>query len=536
MSDKHMNTDDTEDNLDDTIFDNDAPLFEEETDTPDKDDIDTDEATTNKDSKKPNKKTTKKTTKNLQDITKELIEQIKKTPSELFMTLPIDTEDLDNEEETPDPKQAKEQHKKVIDHITHFQTKPKEIKEYLDRFVVGQNDAKKALAIAVCDHYNFIKETTQTEKPGHYIKQNILMMGPTGVGKTYLVQRIAELIGVPFIKSDATKFTETGYQGGDIEDLVRQLYKKADNNIELTEFGIIYLDEVDKITGSKSTHMKDVSGRGVQSNLLKVMEDTEVPTKPAWDIQSQIKQMMGSNKKDSEEKDTIRTKNILFIMSGAFNQLDEIVKKRLDGSKIGFERALHNADTTNPNALLKHLRTQDLISYGLEPEFAGRLPVRVGLNNLTKEDLYKILTQSEESILEQYITSFKRFNIELAFSECALTEIALLAVEEKIGARSLASILEKTFRPFKFECPSTDIDFIYATKTLIQKPDETLQHYLEHPKEQWLTDIKQTIKDQIGKQNIDAKKIVSACQKKAAKGHIIATIQAAISNHANTKP
>ena len=205
---------------------------------------------------------------------------------------------------------------------------------------------QKALAIAICDHYNFIKEAFDNTSPGHYTKQNIIMIGPTGVGKTYMIKRVAELIGVPFVKSDATKFTETGYQGGDVEDLVRQLYKKADNNIELAEHGIIYLDEVDKITGTQSSQHKDVSGRGVQSNLLKIMEDTDVQIRPPWDIQAQIKQMMGGKKTESEEKETINTKNILFIMSGAFNNLSDIVKKRLDGASIGFERS-SNTKTTN---------------------------------------------------------------------------------------------------------------------------------------------------------------------------------------------
>ena len=216
------------------------------------------------DDKQSSKKDRKK--RSLNDITKELIDQLKDNPTELFMTLPTEP----NMDDNNDDEKAKSANKSVVDHIKSFNIKPKEIKTYLDRFIVGQADAKKALAIAICDHYNFIKEALELDDPNHYTKQNVLMIGPTGVGKTYMVKRIAELIGVPFVKSDATKFTETGYQGGDVEDLIRQLYRKADKNIELAQFGIIYLDEIDKITTSSSSQHKDVSGRGVQSNLLKL--------------------------------------------------------------------------------------------------------------------------------------------------------------------------------------------------------------------------------------------------------------------------
>ncbi len=459
--------------------------------------------------------------KSLNDITKELLDQLKETPSELFLNMPIDPQV--EESETPTP--PNNDH--VLDHIKSFNIKPKEVKKYLDRFVINQLDAKKALAIAICDHYNFIKEAFQNETPGHYTKQNIIMIGPTGVGKTYLIKRIAELIGVPFVKSDATKFTETGYQGGDVEDLVRQLYKKADNNVELAEHGIIYLDEVDKITGAQSSHHKDVSGRGVQSNLLKIMEDTDVTIRPPWDIQSQIKQMMGSKKPSKTEKETINTKNILFIMSGAFNNLSDIVKKRLDGATIGFERESGNKSSHDHVTYLKKLRTQDLINFGLEPEFAGRLPVRVTLNDLTTDDLYDILVTMEDSILEQYILSFKRFNIELNFTIAALKEIAALAHEEHIGARALSSTLEKTFREFKFELPSTDVHYILATKNLIQNPEKTLKKYLKSPKKQLKIDIEKTIKHELGKRQLSdtaTSELVLSCLAEENKGNIASTI------------
>lgn len=466
---------------------------------------------------KPQKTDNKKRT--INEITKELIEQLNDGPNDYFMALPMD--------EPFEP--AKDNNTSdIIKHIQSFHIKPKEIKEYLDRFVISQMEAKKALAIAICDHYNFVKETINTGSTGHYTKQNILMIGPTGVGKTYLIKRIAELIGVPFVKSDATKFTETGYQGGDVEDLVRQLYKKANNNIELAEYGIIYLDEVDKITGTQSSHHKDVSGRGVQSNLLKIMEDTDVIIRPPWDIQGQIKQMMGSKNTNPHEKETINTKNILFIMSGAFNSLGDIVKKRLDGTSIGFERESNKKNTQNHDAYLKKLRTQDLVNFGLEPEFAGRLPVRVTLNELSPTDLYDILIKSEGSILEQYILSFKRFNIELAFNDDALYAIADQAHEERIGARALPSTLEKIFRDFKFELPSTSVRYIFATKNLIMNPNSALQNYLENEKKQRKVDIQSAINEKKAQLNqpFDTTKLIEKCLTEESNGKITEIIAA----------
>ncbi len=467
----------------------------------------------------------------INDITNELLEQLKDGPNDYFMALPMD-ESFEPTDSKKDPS------KDVIEHIKSFHIKPKEVKTYLDRFVINQMEAKKALAIAICDHYNFVKEAINTQPAGHYIKQNILMIGPTGVGKTYLIKRIAELIGVPFIKSDATKFTETGYQGGDVEDLVRQLYKKANNNIDLAEHGIIYLDEVDKITGTQSAQHKDVSGRGVQSNLLKIMEDTDVVIRPPWDIQGQIKQMMGTKKADPDEKETINTKNILFIMSGAFNNLGDIIKKRLDGASIGFERKSNKKNTEDHDAYLKKLRTQDLVHFGLEPEFAGRLPVRVTLNQLNPTDLYEILIKSEGSILEQYILSFKRFNIELAFNDEALHAIAQLAHEEHIGARALPSTLEKIFRDFKFELPSTNVHYIFATKSLINDPIRALNNYLKSEKKQLKIDIQLAIDEKKTQHNqtIDSTKLMAQCLHPNTKGKITETIDAFFyeSNHVNS--
>jgi ATP-dependent Clp protease ATP-binding subunit ClpX len=357
-----------------------------------------------------------------------------------------------------------------------FDFTPKKLKAYLDRFVIGQDEAKKVLAIAVCDHFNHIKNC-QADKCKNYTKQNIIMIGPTGVGKTFLIKCIAELIGVPFVKSDATKFTETGYVGGDVEDLVRQLVTMANGDIDIAEFGIVYLDEIDKISASIDKIGKDVSGRGVQSNLLKLLEETDVPTKAPWDIQSQIRGFLSSKQ---DQKKHINTKHILFIVSGAFVGLDEVVKKRTVGSKYGFERSKKKEVEFSWS---KETKTADLIKYGLEPEFVGRLPVRVFCQPLEKEDLYNILKKSEISLLNQYIESFVNSGIQVVFKDEALKELANLAHKENTGARGLATAFETTFREFKYELPSSSIRTLIITKELIKNPENTLQELLKNPED-----------------------------------------------------
>jgi len=270
------------------------------------------------DNKEPEKDPQKKS---FDELTKDLLEFLKDNPNQAVFQVPME-EGLSPQKDTSKPK------KKRLQDIK-FDLKPKEVKQYLDRFVIKQDEAKKILSIAVCDHYNHIKHVDKEKSTAGYNKQNIIMMGPTGVGKTFLIKCIAELIGVPFVKSDATKYTETGYQGGDVEDLVRNLITKANSDTQLAQYGIIYIDEIDKIATSSQKVNKDVSGRGVQSNLLKLMEDTEVDTKPAWDINAQIKNIMAPQK---EEKETISTKHILFIVSGAFVGIEDITRTRLEGN------------------------------------------------------------------------------------------------------------------------------------------------------------------------------------------------------------
>src|SRR5438270_5675003 len=224
-----------------------------------------------------------------------------------------------------------------------FDFLPRDIKAHLDRFVIKQDEAKKVLSIAVCDHYNHVnylreleKEDAQRAEETEYAKQNVILVGPTGVGKTYLIKHIAELIKVPFVKADATKFSETGYVGGDVEDLVRELVQKADGDVSLAQYGIIYIDEVDKIATASNMIGRDVSGRGVQTTLLKLMEETEVPLRSPNDIQSQLQAAFEYQRKGKVKRETINTKHILFIVSGAFDGMLEIVRRRLRETQIGF--------------------------------------------------------------------------------------------------------------------------------------------------------------------------------------------------------
>lgn len=351
-----------------------------------------------------------------------------------------------------------------------FNLKPKEIKAYLDRFIIKQDEAKKVLSVAICDHFNHVKSCQNKGRCPHYTKQNIVMVGPSGVGKTFLIKCIADLIGVPFVKSDATKFTETGYVGGDVEDLIRHLVTMADGDINLAEQGIVYLDEIDKIAGSLDKFGKDVSGRGVQSNLLKLLEETEVSLRAPWDITSQIRGFMSPQ--SHNKKETISTRHILFIVSGAFVGLDELTKKRVEGTKFGFGHEKKEAVATMPS-------TADFVKYGFEPEFIGRIPVRVSCESLDQEALYQILKCSESSILNQIKESFNNFGIELIVQDQALKKISERALLEETGARGLGTVMERLFREFKFELPSTSITQVVITEETVLNPQAALKKLME---------------------------------------------------------
>ena len=416
-----------------------------------------------------------KDTKNpFEEIQKQLQEILKAGNPNITVT-PYVSQQQAAPSQTPPESAPKET--EVLRRIRAFNRKPKEVRDYLDRFVISQTEAKKVLSVAICDHYNQVRQCLEDPQLAdkEYHKQNILLLGPTGVGKTYLMRNIAKLIGVPFVKADATKFSETGYVGADVEDLVRDLYKLANKNAELAQYGIIYIDEIDKISGHGTLAGKDVSGRGVQINLLKLMEDAEVNLFSPHDMMGQMKAMMEMSRGGKSRKRTLSTKNILFIVSGAFDKLAENVKKRLDRSQIGFSQERKEEKDSH---FLKLTQTKDFIDFGFEPEFIGRLPVRVACEPLSAEDLAEILKNSEGSILDQYRRDFKGYNIDFTISDEAILEIARLAAKEKTGARGLMTVLEKTFRDFKFELSSTLIhNFEVTTKTVVD-PNKALADLL----------------------------------------------------------
>ena len=375
------------------------------------------------------------------------------------------------EEEVPEPP-------KTFD--LKFDLKPKEIKQYLDRYVIKQDDAKKALAIAVCDHYNHVRECHENPDAADidYSKQNIVMLGPTGVGKTYLVRHIAKLIGVPFVKADATRFSETGYVGANVDDLIRELVAQAEDNIELAQYGIIYLDEGDKIATPPNIIGRDVSGRGVQIGLLKLMEETEVDLRGGNDIASQMRAALEFQKMGKVEKEVINTRHILFIISGAFTGMEKIIKKRMHHNRIGF-----NAEIASPKEdaakFFEHVTPKDFIDFGFEPEFIGRLPVHVVCSELVVDDLFHILKHSEGSIIRQYENAFRAYGITVLFSECGLKRIAEKAIEQKTGARALMTVCERVLRNYKFELPSTGTAEFVVTAEVVDNPDAELKQITE---------------------------------------------------------
>ncbi|HEY2615689.1 MAG TPA: AAA family ATPase, partial [Chthoniobacterales bacterium] len=353
----------------------------------------------------------------------------------------------------------------------------------LDRFVIKQDEAKKVLSIAVCDHYNHVNYLRELEKEDaaraeetEYAKQNVILVGPTGVGKTYLIKHIAELIKVPFVKADATKFSETGYVGGDVEDLVRELVDKADGNVELAQFGIIYIDEIDKIAAAANLAGRDVSGRGVQTTLLKLMEETEVPVRSANDLQAQLQAAFEFQKRGGKTKrETISTRHILFVVSGAFDRLKQQVSRRLAQGQIGF-----NAEPrlVMDNELFQYVTTEDFIEYGFEPEFIGRLPVRVVCEELGPDDLYQIMKFSEGSILRQYERAFRAYGIEISFEDEALRLMAEAAAKEKTGARGLLTVWEKLFRDYKYFLAGSGLSQLRVSAELVREPKLVLDRLM----------------------------------------------------------
>ena len=368
-----------------------------------------------------------------------------------------------------------------LDAALEFSMSPREVKEHLDRFVIGQEEAKRSLAVAVCDHYNHARRTLNEDAtPLDYVKQNVILLGPTGVGKTYLIRTLAQLIGVPFVKADITKFSETGYVGNDVDDLVRELVRVADGDTEVAEYGIVFLDEIDKISGHGTENGRDVSGRGVQTGLLKLLEETDVPARSPNDISSQFQEMFQA-RAGKTPKRTINTRHILFVVSGAFSGLDEIVEKRLTASRIGFGARTHEDEDDRRGSLLAEVSTRDFVDYGFEPEFIGRLPIRVALRDLTEDNLFEVLTTSEGSILHQHRESFRGYGIEVAFEDEALRRVAEEAKREETGARGLMTVLESRLRDFKFHLAGTEVDRLLVTRELVDDPAGVLAALRQSP-------------------------------------------------------
>jgi endopeptidase Clp ATP-binding regulatory subunit ClpX len=382
-----------------------------------------------------------------------------------------------------------EEENEVLQRIREFSLRPREIRDHLDRFVISQDEAKKVLSVAICDHYNRIRQCLETPSlaDAEYAKHNVLLLGPTGVGKTYLMRCAAKLVGVPFVKADATKFSETGYVGYDVEDIVRDLVRVADDDPDLAQYGIVYVDEIDKLASRGGDGVRDVSGRGVQVNLLKLMEDTEVKLVSQTDMIGQMQAIFSMQAGGEAPKRTMRTGHILFIVSGAFDKLPEQIKRRLGNQQIGFGHSAGPQD--DDTYYLSKVETRDLVDYGFEPEFIGRLPVRVALHELDVEDLEAILLEAEDSVLRQYTSDFAGYGIELNVLPEAVHEIAVQAGQEKTGARALMTVMERVLRDFKFELPSTRIRTLTVDAETVRDPAAALKRILaeqEHEQDEIL--------------------------------------------------